>query len=492
MFPLSKAPGSGVAFPLVVLTTLLVRDVCVNAYVPPLSRETLAGVWRLSGRRSILPSFINESQKHQQHLENKAATNALKEFTVFSNMHYRAIAATIYKAKKDSSMSKSTVATLDKPEQASYSTTWYAHSDVFLKLCSDGSFEQYASFDEIDLTEEEEEDEDHSIENSDKNDENADADFTQTFLEDISSGGNAAEAIKGLAANMDYSKYTDYTPPKASDLAEKNKLKDNDDGVYIIKGKWDFQDGELILATNRPPNTDPRQVHDTVLVGRVAVAAEQGEDTGSSSSTNTTSLLHEGNASSNNRKGDTHTDARRLLTVPKGKVKIGKYFYPMNHPSFFERPIYDPTKAGSFELRQVLGEINSNKGPHDDGGGWWTSRDYTEEMVEKFKKEQLMNRTYFLTSQPIGYEKKNKPRWSRSVKAFVVDKAPINDNAPISGINVMEMQLFANNTFSTTAGLGSSTVLRGKWAIIGTARNYLWFQVWRFGFGRSVSGSTFR
>jgi hypothetical protein len=39
-------------------------------------------------------------------------------------------------------------------------------------------------------------------------------------------------------------------------------------------------------------------------------------------------------------------------------------------------------------------------------------------------------------------------------------------------------------------GLGD-TILRGKWSIIGEERDQLWMTVYRFGFGRSVSGSTF-
>jgi hypothetical protein len=57
---------------------------------------------------------------------------------------------------------------------------------------------------------------------------------------------------------------------------------------------------------------------------------------------------------------------------------------------------------------------------------------------------------------------------------------------------VVAVELFANNTFSTLHGLGSSTVLRGKWSIIGEKRDQLWMMVYRFGFGRSVSGSTYR
>jgi hypothetical protein len=56
----------------------------------------------------------------------------------------------------------------------------------------------------------------------------------------------------------------------------------------------------------------------------------------------------------------------------------------------------------------------------------------------------------------------------------------------------MAVELFANNTFSTVSGLGTSTVLRGKWSIIGEKRDQLWMMVYRFGFGRSKSGGTFR
>ena len=62
-------------------------------------------------------------------------------------------------------------------------------------------------------------------------------------------------------------------------------------------------------------------------------------------------------------------------------------------------------------------------------------------------------------------------------------------DAPIP-IKTFEVDLFANNTFQTVTGLGD-TILRGKWSIIGEKRDQLWMKVWRFGFGRSVSGSTF-
>jgi hypothetical protein len=63
-------------------------------------------------------------------------------------------------------------------------------------------------------------------------------------------------------------------------------------------------------------------------------------------------------------------------------------------------------------------------------------------------------------------------------------------NRPVN-IRVMEIQFFTNRTFATVAGLGASTILRGKYDVIGSEQDQLWMQVWRFGFGRSVSGSVY-
>ena len=59
-------------------------------------------------------------------------------------------------------------------------------------------------------------------------------------------------------------------------------------------------------------------------------------------------------------------------------------------------------------------------------------------------------------------------------------------------ICTMEIELFSNMTFCTLAGFGSAKILRGRWSIIGHEKDQLWMQIWRFGFGRSTSGSTFR
>jgi len=143
--------------------------------------------------------------------------------------------------------------------------------------------------------------------------------------------------------------------------------------------------------------------------------------------------------------------------------------------------------TGSFELEQVLGTLNTQYKRHD------------EELVEKFKKQDLMDKRYYLTSFPIPNTRKKKQRWSIKYNKFVDDKPKSQaekereereKNMPVP-IRTFEVDLFANNTFQTVAGYGDDLILRGKWSIIGNDRDQLWMNVWRFGFGRSVSGSTF-
>jgi hypothetical protein len=55
----------------------------------------------------------------------------------------------------------------------------------------------------------------------------------------------------------------------------------------------------------------------------------------------------------------------------------------------------------------------------------------------------------------------------------------------------LQVEFFQNNTFATIGGMGASTILRGKFYVIGDKKDQLWMQIWRFGFGRSVSGSVY-
>mmetsp|Transcript_35142 Transcript_35142/g.51606 ORF Transcript_35142/g.51606 Transcript_35142/m.51606 type:complete len:559 (+) Transcript_35142:56-1732(+) len=363
------------------------------ANTPELNRQAMAGIWRLTSRRSFLPKVETPPQQQQP----KKPMAPMKEFT-------------LYPIKVRAEPSSSAPAGEAKYE------------DLLLKLCEDGSFVQYAS---------------------------------------------------DVAFNHDDDDDGDNTIAESSILGEESE---------VMKGTWDFMDGKLILATDRPANADARKVHDTVFTGKVIAKEENLAPKSDSNDSNATISNKKSEAPTSSKDGErSRGNHMTILTVPKGKIKIGRFMYPKKHPSFFDEPIFDPTRTGSFELRQVLG--NTPKSTN----GWWDEQD---DQVEKFKKKELFGKRFFLTSHPIGFTKKNKPRWSRSLKRYVEDPVPINENEKFN-IRVMELELFSNSTFSTMAGLGSSTVLRGRWDIIGKERDQLWMQIWRFGFGRSVQGSTF-
>jgi len=246
---------------------------------------------------------------------------------------------------------------------------------------------------------------------------------------------------------------------------------------YFLKGTWDFLDGKLILAADRPESDSSSAEEkkksggpDTILVGDVVATAEQKLK-------DNPALAQSSSASSSSY--DVY------LSVPNGLVEVGKFTYPRHHPSFFDQPIFKPMPTGSFQLRQVLGNLNTKQ--------------EEKPPVSKFHKHDFVDKKFFLTSHPIQPKKpKGRKRWSIKYNKFVHDApapSPADEKKqqPPQKINirVMEVQFFANNTFSTVAGLGSATVLRGKWNIIGEEKDHLWMQVYRFGFGRSVSGSVY-
>jgi hypothetical protein len=244
---------------------------------------------------------------------------------------------------------------------------------------------------------------------------------------------------------------------------------DNDEATSkTVKGTWDYLDGQLILATDR---STPSTFRDTILVGKVVAKSQNSLP--DNPLTKKEELVNATQAAGSNT--DTH------LSVPQGSVKVGKFMYPKHHPSFFEQPIFRPVPTGSFELRQVLGSLNARE------------REEEDELVEKFRRTDFYEKRFFLTSHPIEHKPKGHLRWSIKYNKFVEDaprkkKETPQDKIPI---RVMELLFHTNNTFSTVAGLGEETILRGKWDIIGNTRNQLWMQVWRFGFGRSVSGSVY-
>jgi hypothetical protein len=280
----------------------------------------------------------------------------------------------------------------------------------------------------------------------------------------------------------------------------------------VAKGVWDFVDGKLILAADRPDvektRDDAEKPPDTLLVGRVVATYEQSLaenpmlaandsrmlDVSASGSKNTTlekavlSAEHPSQTQISQLATNNQTDAH--LSVPKGSVKVGRFFYPKSHPSFFETPMFHAVKRGSFVLRQVLGSLNTQHGQND--------------LVEKFHRENFYNKSFWLTSHPIGQQNnrpKGEKRWSIKYNKYVYDapraksssqsKQDVEKDNRGTNIRVMQVHFYPNGTFSTLAGLGDSTILRGKYDVVGQDRDQLWMQIWRFGFGRDVSGSTY-
>lgn len=251
-----------------------------------------------------------------------------------------------------------------------------------------------------------------------------------------------------------------------------------------IKGKWDFVDGKLILAADRPVS----EAEDTLLVGEVVATSEH------SLADNPTFTNSESSESNSNRNKESSNGSPTSsaafdthLSIPKGEVNVGKFIYPRHHPSFFEQPMFRPTPKGKFALKQVLGSLNAQTIKAED------------ELIEKFRAKDFYGKRFLLTSHPLGNRRpKGNMRWSIKYNKFVEDhptqkarkQAEEEENRPVN-IRVMEVMFFANNTFATVGGLGEAIVLRGKYHIVGNERDQLWMQVWRFGFGRSVSGSVF-
>ncbi len=203
--------------------------------------------------------------------------------------------------------------------------------------------------------------------------------------------------------------------------SDDNETNDPLFAVYEMKGSWKLVDGKLILAAERPKDVNNIRSeghhHDTILEGRIVAVSDtslvdnpalstrqqtvgenqqqQEENNGNSKS------VHHLTSGNSEKTEDVH------LSVPKGKVKVGKFFYPLNHPSFFEQPIFSPTSTGFFELRQVLGTLNTHI-QHDE-----------DKFVEKFRKKDLMDKRYFITSYPLPTAERKNKRWSIKYNKYV-------------------------------------------------------------------------
>jgi len=285
-----------------------------------------------------------------------------------------------------------------------------------------------------------------------------------------------------------------------------------------LKGKWELVGGKLILAADRPIGDDGQspsmgttneEVADTILEGEVVATTEEGlidnpmlsnhdddswaDDNGKINAGSSSSSGLEASAKTRNDPKSSEANKNSVvdthLSVPKGQVNIGRFTYPLHHPSFFEAPMFNPRAGGKFELKQVLGALN-------------TQQQKDEEVYEeKFSVADFYNKTFLLTAHPIPeYQPKGNIRWSIKYNKFVEDPPKKskkqkheekNMDQPLHSIRVLEIKFFQNNTFATIGGMGGSAILRGRFSVIGKEKDHIWMQVIRFGFGRSVSGSVF-
>jgi hypothetical protein len=180
-----------------------------------------------------------------------------------------------------------------------------------------------------------------------------------------------------------------------------------------LKGNWELVDGKLILAPDRPTDDDNHKAQDAVLEGKVVAFSERGlsdnpalaKNSHHRDNTNNSPPSSESKDNSNNRSNvvlDTH------LSVPKGRINVGRFMYPKHHPYFFVTPIYNPLIKGKFELKQVLGSLNTQQ---------WKKE---EVNLELFREKDFYGKKFWLTSHPLSpYQPKGKRRWSIKYNQYV-------------------------------------------------------------------------
>ena len=403
--------------------------------------------------------------------------------------------------------------------------------ELLLILNEDGSFQQYMDSLTTDV-EEDDDDEDEEPSTSSKK---------GKPLVDVNDQWSKFQ--KRQQTEHEQPTTTTGTTSKNSLQAHVDSNDADDEATYLsvlsnqlAKGVWDYVDGKLILAADRP---DPKDLQlqqasdghvpsssqtnkdedgdeensfsgdrgglDKLIVGRVVA---------SSTTTKPVSQQSSGKPSkeaSSPNKDATPTSSARSLSVPKGSLKMGKFFYPKNHPHFFEQPIYNPTTAHRrFQLKQVLGSARDDEKSSSSptSASEWTGK-------PPFERCDFYNKTFLLSSHPL--RQPNKPRhrpfqqhtqemWNKPKKGQ--EPNAVNPHAESAPIRVMQVRFFPNNTFATIWGTGD-VILRGKFdTFVRDTYNgrfasqsssqsaqpptvALWMQIMRFGFGRSVSGSVY-
>ena len=91
-------------------------------------------------------------------------------------------------------------------------------------------------------------------------------------------------------------------------------------------------------------------------------------------------------------------------------MNVGKFTYPKNHPAFFDQPMFRPTPKGNFQLKQVLGNLNTQQ----------RKAEAQAHLLEKFRVKDFYDKTFLLTAHPIGeYKPKGNKRWSIKYNKYV-------------------------------------------------------------------------
>ncbi|KAL7557193.1 hypothetical protein ACA910_001199 [Epithemia clementina (nom. ined.)] len=241
---------------------------------------------------------------------------------------------------------------------------------------------------------------------------NEDGSFQQ-YMESLSSASDEEDDEK-VDLNDQWSQFQQSQQLQQKNIDDIDDDNDDDDDTsslsllsnHLAKGVWDYVDGKLILAADRPSATNAKDDHqpkggpslgssskvgkhsvvassgqsrlDKLIVGRVVASTlsstqtrqqqrqpnpqlpppsaelsdsskdtmqadkQTGDDDNTLTSTTPSSNQQPDTSSSSTLSSSFNTN---LLSVPKGSLKMGKFFYPKNHPSFFDQPIYNPTTA---------------------------------------------------------------------------------------------------------------------------------------------------
>lgn len=245
-------------------------------------------------------------------------------------------------------------------------------------------------------------------------------------------------------------------------------------GILGRGGCWEYRDKTLILAADRPENTNSSKVHDTLLMGKldiqVSACLATDDDASSAMGNDDEQQIPEKNSSPStptlqeeNNNVDVH------LSIPEGQVSIGKFMYPKKHKAFFDEPmLFKQSNIGTFYMNQVLGNLNARLKQE---------REAPPKPEPKFHQNDFHNRTFYLTAatHPVN------PTFAKLDTRYDEEKAMVD-------IRVQQFSFHPNNTFSAIC---TEKILRGRYGITGEEGDRLWLRVSLFGTGRSAPGSVY-